>query len=418
MSLSPIDGILTLKLDFIQTLAVAALVLFLGYALKKLWRLLDRLNIPAPVVGGLTIALAALALRQTRLFAFQFDITLQNPFMIAFFTTVGLTASFRLLKVGGPQVVLFWGLASLLAVLQNVVGVGLTKVMGVHPFLGLISGSVTMTGGHGTGLAFGPLFEEFGLKGATTLAVAAATFGLVSGGLIGGPVGTMLIHRRKLLSRPVRVPKIKGITAESLDGMDELAEEPKARAELNAYEILKYMAVILFCMGLGSLVSAGFKGMGITLPAYIGAMLAAAVFRNVSDVTKAMKLEQDFIEVLGSVALSLFLAMALMSLKLWELLDLALPMLVILAAQVTMIALFASWVTFRFMGRDYDAAVMAAGHCGFGLGATPNAIANMTALTEKFGPAPRAFLVIPIVGAFFIDFTNALIITVFTNILK
>ena len=418
MTLSPVDGILTLKLDLVQTLALAALVLFLGYALKKLWKVLDRLNIPAPVVGGLSFALAALALRQTRVFAFQFDITLQNPFMIAFFTTVGLTASFRLLKVGGPQVILFWILASLLAVLQNVVGVGLTKVMGVHPFLGLISGSVTMTGGHGTGLAFGPLFEEFGLKGATTLAVAAATFGLVSGGLIGGPVGTMLIHRRKLLHRPGRVPKIKGLTRESMDGMDELAEEPKARAELNAYEILKYMAVILFCMGLGSLISAGVKGMGITLPAYIGAMLSAAVFRNVCDISKVMKLQQDFIEVLGSVALSLFLAMALMSLKLWELLDLALPMLVILAFQVAMIAAFTVWVTFRFMGKDYDAAVMAAGHCGFGLGATPNAIANMTALTEKFGPAPRAFLVIPIVGAFFIDFTNALIITVFTNILK
>jgi ESS family glutamate:Na+ symporter len=418
MSLSRIDGILTLSLDLIQTLALAALVLFLGYALKKLWRLLDRLNIPAPVVGGLAFALAALLLRQTRSIAFQFDVTLQNPFMIAFFTTVGLTASFRLLKIGGPQVILFWGLASLLAVLQNVVGVGLAGILGVHPFLGLISGSVTMTGGHGTGLAFGPLFEGFGLKGATTLAVAAATFGLVSGGLIGGPVGTRLINKHKLLSKPVRVPKIKGLTAESLDGMDELAEEPRAKAELNAYEILKYMAVILFSMWVGSLVSAGFKGLGVTLPAYIGAMLAAAVFRNVCDLTGAMKLEQDFIEVLGSVALSLFLAMALMSLKLWELLDLALPMLLILVFQVTMIGLFAYWITYRAMGRDYDAAVMAGGHCGFGLGATPNAIANMTALTEKFGPAPRAFLVIPIVGAFFIDFTNAIIITVFTNILK
>ncbi len=415
MSLTTIDGIPTLSLDMIQTLALAALLLFAGYGIKRLWRVLDRLNIPAPVVGGLLFSFVALGLRQAGIFAFRFDTVLQAPFMIAFFTTVGLTASLSLLKVGGPQVLIFWGLASGLAVLQNVLGVGLTKVMGVHPFLGLISGSVTMTGGHGTGLAFGPIMEGLGMPGATTLAVAAATFGLVSGGLIGGPVGTALIRRHKLHPRPGKLRKPKGAPVEA---MDELAEEVSAKSSLSSHEILKYMAVILACMAVGSLVASGFKGLGITLPAYIGSMLVAAVFRNVCDFGKLMTLSQDYIEHLGAVALSLFLTMAMMSLKLWELLDLALPMLVILVFQVTMIALFAAFITYRLMGRDFDAAVMAGGLCGFGLGATPNAVANMNTLVEKFGPAPRAFLVVPMVGAFFIDFTNAIIITFFLNLVK
>jgi glutamate:Na+ symporter, ESS family len=415
MTLKTIDGIPTLGLDMIQTLALAALLLFVGYAIKRVWRVLDRLNIPAPVVGGLLFAFVALFLRQTKVFAFQFDIVLQAPFMIAFFTTVGLTASLSLLKIGGPQVLLFWGLASLLAALQDVLGIGLTKILGVHPFLGLISGSVTMTGGHGTGLAFGPVMESLGMPGATTLAVAAATFGLVSGGLIGGPIGTALIRRHHLRSHPEKTRKPKGVPVEA---MDELAEETGAKSTLSSHEILKYMAVILACMAVGSLVASGFKGLGITLPAYIGSMLVAAVFRNVCDFGRLMKLSQDYIEHLGAVALSLFLTMAMMSLKLWELLDLALPMLVILAFQVAMIALFTAFVVFRMMGRDYDAAVMAGGHCGFGLGATPNAVANMNTLVEKFGPAPRAFLVVPMVGAFFIDFTNAIIITFFINLVK
>ncbi len=415
MSLRVIDGILTLSLDMIPTLALAALLLFAGYGVKRLWRLLDRLNIPAPVVGGLLFSFIALGLRQAGLFAFQFDAILQTPFMIAFFTTVGLTASLSLLKVGGPQVLLFWGLASLFAVLQDVLGLGLAKVMGVHPFLGLISGSVTMTGGHGTGLAFGPIMEGLGMPGATTLAVAAATFGLVSGGLIGGPIGTALIRRRGLKPRPAKIRAKKDVPAEA---MDELAEEASARSSLSSYEILKYMAVILGCMAVGSLVASGFKSLGITLPAYIGSMLVAAVFRNVCDFGRVMKLSQDYIEHLGAVALSLFLTMAMMSLKLWELLDLALPMLVILVFQVAMIGLFAAFVVFRLMGRDYDAAIMAGGHCGFGLGATPNAVANMNSLVEKFGPAPRAFLVVPMVGAFFIDFTNAIIITFFLNLVQ
>jgi len=413
MNLTTISGLLTLRLDMIQTVTAAALLLFLGYFIKRKWKVLDRLNIPAPVVGGLLFALLALGFRQTEIFAVQFDSALQTPFMIAFFTTVGLTASLKLLKTGGPQVLLFWILASVLAVFQNGLGVLLTKILGVHPFLGLICGSVTMTGGHATGLAFGPIMENAGLPGSTTLAVAAATFGLVSGGLIGGPVATRLIQRKKLKSGG---SKIKPRPGHPVESMDDMIEDPSLKTSLNANEVMKYLTIILVCMAVGSLVTAGFKAIGFTLPAYIGAMLIAALFRNVCDFTKILKISQDYVELFGAVALSLFLTMAMSGLKLWELLDLALPMLLILGAQVAFIAVFTTWITFRFMGRDYDAAVMAGGHCGFGLGATPNAVANMNSLVEKFGPAPRAFLVVPLVGAFFIDFTNALIITFFINI--
>jgi glutamate:Na+ symporter, ESS family len=413
--------VLILKLDMIQTLALASIVLFLGYAVRRRIGVLDRYNIPAPVVGGFLFAAVALALRVAGVLGFEFDTTLQAPLMIAFFTTIGLGASLALLKVGGPQVLLFWALASALAVIQDGMGVALAKGLGVHPFLGLIAGSITMTGGHGTGAAFGKLMEEqYAFRGGVTLAMAAATFGLVSGGLIGGPVATLLIRKH----RPKhQTPAVAGAAAElahdtsrdaSLDA--EIDTEPVGEAP-TAYALLKTLAVLLVAMWIGSLLSA-WLGRSVTLPAYIGAMIAAALIRNLDDWLGFVGIGQRVVDDLGTIALSLFLSMALMSLRLWELLDLAVPLLVILSAQVTMMAAFAYFVTFRVMGRDYDAAVMAGGHCGFGLGATPNAVANMEAITERFGPAPRAFLVVPMVGAFFIDFTNALIITTFINLVR
>jgi ESS family glutamate:Na+ symporter len=400
----------TLKFDMIQTVALAAVVLFAGYGIRRRVGFLDRFNIPAPVIGGFVFAAVALALRQAGVLAFEFDTTLQSPFMIAFFTSIGLGASLGLLKKGGPQVVLFWLLASVLAILQNGVGVTLAKLLGVDPFLGLISGSITMTGGHGTGAAFGKLMEEqYQMTGAVTLAMAAATFGLVSGGLLGGPVGTRLMTRFGLRST--------GSAATDTGHGASAGPEAPATEAPTAYLLLKVLAVILVCMALGGLLSK-WLGQFVTLPGYIGAMLVAAVARNLADATRAVDIDAKTVEDLGTIALSLFLTMALMSLKLWELLDLALPMLVILMAQVTMMGLFAYFVTFRVMGRDYDAAVMAGGHCGFGLGATPNAVANMEALVERYGPAPRAFLVLPMVGAFFIDFTNAVIITTYINLVR
>ena len=404
----------------IQTVALAAVLLFVGYGVRQRIGVLDRFNIPAPVVGGFLFAAIALALRQTGVLAFEFNTTLQTPFMVAFFTTIGLGASFGLLRIGGPQVVLFWGIASLLAILQNGVGVGISTLLGVDPFLGLISGSITMTGGHGTGAAFGKLMEEqYAFTGAVTFAMAAATFGLVAGGLLGGPVGTRLIQRFRLTPATTR-PASTGsapppaLAHAALD--EEIDTEPAGEAP-TAYTLLKTLTIILVAMWAGSLLST-WLGQYVTLPAYIGAMLCAVVIRNTADATKIVRIEQRTVDDLGTIALSLFLTMALMSLKLWELLSLAIPMFIILVVQVAMMAAFALFVTFRIMGRDYDAAVMAGGHCGFGLGATPNAVANMTSLVERFGAAPRAFLVVPMVGAFFIDFTNALIITAYINFVR
>ncbi len=416
---------LVFKLDLVQTLALAAVILFIGYGVRRRIGVLDRYNIPAPVVGGFLFAAVATTLRLQGLVAFDFDTTLQTPLMIAFFTTIGLGASLALLKVGGPQVLLFWGLASGLVVLQNAVGVLLAKGLGVHAFLGLIAGSITMTGGHGTGAAFGKLLEDqYGLTGGVTLAMAAATFGLVSGGLIGGPVATRLIRRWRIVAPgkgsagapgPGRANAAGAVAAVEAMGLDtEIDTEPAGEAP-TAYTLLKTMTVILVAMWAGSLLS-GWLGRYVTLPAYIWAMIIAAVIRNGDDLLHKLRLDQRVVDDLGTIALSLFLSMALMSLKLWELLDLAIPMLVILVVQVSMMAAFAYFVTFRVMGRDYDAAVMAGGHCGFGLGATPNAVANMEAIVERFGMAPRAFLVLPMVGAFFIDFTNALIITAYIGL--
>lgn len=418
----------------IQTVALAAVVLFVGYGTRRRVAVLDRFNIPAPVVGGFLFAALALALRQGGVLAFEFDTALQTPFMVAFFTTIGLGAGLGLLRVGGPQVLLFWGLATAVAVLQNGVGIGLARLLGVDPLLGLVTGSITMTGGHGTGAAFGKLLEEqYAFPGAVTIAMAAATFGLVSGGLIGGPVGTWLMRRHALgPAQPAHGRATnRGDTATeervaagdappplvaraALD--EEIDTEPAGEAP-TAYTLLKTLTIILVAMWAGSLVSA-WLGRHVTLPGYIGAMLCAAVLRNVADATRVVRIEHRVVDDLGTIALSLFLTMALMSLRLWELLALALPMLAILAAQVALMAAITAFVTYRLMGRDYDAAIMAAGHCGFGLGATPNAVANMTSLVERFGPAPRAFLVVPMVGAFFIDFTNALVITAYLNLLR
>ena len=399
----------------IQTLALASVVLFAGYGIRRRVPFLDRYNIPAPVVGGFLFAALGLGLRQAGIITFEFTTTLQTPLMIAFFTTIGLGASLSLLKVGGPQVLLFFLLASVVAALQNGVGVGLATVLGVEPLLGLIAGSITMTGGHGTGAAFGKLLEDsYGFTGAVTLAMAAATFGLVSGGLIGGPVATTLIQRHRPAPQPGAAAREAAVAGAQFGSLDEEIDTEPAGEPATAYTLLKILTVILIAMWAGGLLST-WLGRYVTLPAYIGAMIVAAVIRNLADLTSAVRIEQRTVDDLGTIALSLFLSMALMSLRLWELLDLALPLFVILVAQVAMMAAFAYFVTFRVMGRDYDAAVMAGGHCGFGLGATPNAVANMEAITARFGPAPRAFLVLPMVGAFFIDFTNALIITTFIN---
>jgi ESS family glutamate:Na+ symporter len=405
-----------LTLDLINTVAFGGVVLFLGHGVRRLIPALSWYNVPAPVIGGLLVALVMLAARSRGVTLATFDTRLQAPFMIAFFTTVGFGASVSLLKVGGPQVLLFLLLSTVLAVAQNVIGILIAIPMGMHPLFGVLNGSVTLTGGPATGLAFAPAFEAAGVAGAATVAIAAAMVGIVSGGLIGGPVGTILIERYRL-RRPTREahhdPRLATQIVE--DQIGELAASTPAGEDKESYALLKALVVILVAMWAGSSVSARITSAGITLPAYIGAMLVAAVIRNADDATGLIGLSQRTIDDLGSVALSLFLVLALMTLRLWELSGLALPMVAILAVQVAMIAAVC-WPTFRVMGRDYDAAVMGAGLCGFMLGTTANAMANMEALVDRYGPAPRAFLVVPMVGAFFIDFINAVIITICLNI--
>jgi ESS family glutamate:Na+ symporter len=394
-----------LELTMIQTLALASVVLLCGSAVCQNIGFLHRYNIPAAVVGGFLFAVLALILRSSDIASFKFDTTLQSPLMIAFFTTIGLGASFKLMRQGGPQVLIFWMLAALLAISQSGLGLLLAKLFGVHPFVGLIAGSVSMTGGHATGAAFGALMQDdHGFAGAVPLAMAAATFGLVAGGLLGGPLGTALIRRRK-----IKTPE-KSLFEQTSSQTHIVVHESQGTRSMNS---LRVITLILVAMWLGGLVS-GFLSEFFTLPSYIGAMLIAAIFRNVMDISK-IKLNQGIVDNISALCLSLFLAMALMSLKLWELSELALPLLVILFAQVVLMAVFAYFITIRFMGKDYDSAVMASGFCGFGLGATPTAIANMNALVERFGPAPRAYLVVPMVGCFFIDFTNMLIVTTYIN---
>jgi glutamate:Na+ symporter, ESS family len=405
-----------LTLDLINTVAFGGVVLFLGHGVRRAIPPLAKYNVPAPVIGGLLVAAAMLIARSRGVTLATFDTRLQAPFMIAFFTTVGFGASLSLLKVGGPQVVLFLLLASVLAVVQNAIGVLIALPMGMHPLFGVLNGSVTLTGGPATGLAFAPAFEQAGVPGAATVAIAAAMVGIVSGGLIGGPVGTILIERYGLRRRTAAVHHDPPIAAQIVeDRLPEPAATAPPGEDKESYALLKALVVILIAMWAGAGVGGWLTAAGMTLPAYIGAMLVAAVIRNFDDATGMIGLSQRTIDDLGSVALSLFLVLALMTLRLWELAGLALPMVAILAAQVALIVAVC-WPTFRVMGRDYDAAVMGAGLCGFMLGTTANAMANMEALVDRYGPAPRAFLVVPMVGAFFIDFINAVIITVCLNL--
>lgn len=409
-----------MKLDLVQTLAFAGVVLFGGYGVRRLAPPLARYNIPAPVIGGLIVAALLTAARSAGRTPLVFDTTLQSPLMVAFFTSIGFAASLRLLRTGGPQVFLFFGVASLFAVAQNVVGAALAWAMGLHPLFGVLCGSVTLTGGPATGLAFAPLFESAGVPGAEAVAVGSAMVGIVMGGVIGAPIGTRLIERSGLAV--ARRPRDAVATPPTTQAMeDQLADAPARTPpgeDEGSFVLLQSITLVLVAMWAGSWVSAWFTSLGVTLPGYIGAMLVAAVIRNLDDVTGRIRVDQRIIDDVGNVALALFIVMALMTLKLWQLADLALPMLVLLAAQVALIAVACVWPLFQLMGRDYESAVMSGGFCGFMLGTTANAMANMRSLVERYGPAPRAFLVVPMVGAFFIDFTNAIIVTGFVNVLK
>nr|WP_307775824.1 sodium/glutamate symporter [uncultured Cetobacterium sp.] len=388
----------------IETLAIAVVLLVVGRWIKKKVYFFEKFFIPAPVIGGVIFSIITLLGKVTNSFVFSFDGGLKSLLMIAFFTTIGFLASFKLLKKGGVQVFIFLLLATVLVILQNVVGISLAKVFGLHPLLGLAAGSIPLTGGHGTSGAFGPVLEAAGAHGAMSVAIASATFGLVAGCIIGGPVAKTLMTKHGLSGRSVEDVLFS-------EG-DEVEDKKEGVTEESIFKAIVY---IVLSMGIGGVLGGMAKKAGIVLPSYIGPMIIAAIIRNVLD-AKDSKLPLHTIGIVGNISLQLFLAMALMSMRLWELAALAVPLVAILLAQTLLMGAFAYFVTFKIMGKDYDAAVMSAGHCGFGMGATPNAMANMESFTAANGPSPAAFFVLPLVGALFIDFTNASVITIFMNI--
>ncbi|TYP53762.1 sodium/glutamate symporter [Thermosediminibacter litoriperuensis] len=402
---------MTLKIDMVQTTALAVIVLYLGESIRNKAPALKKYCIPSPVIGGLSLAILFLILRQLGIMTFTLDTTLQNLFMNMFFTTIGFTASLKLLKKSGIPVIAFLGISVVLIFLQNIAGIALAKLFNLNALLGLATGSIPMVGGIGTSGAFGPLLEKAGVQGATTVAVASATFGMIMGSVIGNPIAKKLIERHDLL-------KTRETAAYIETGIADEAAVSEEADEVRSENINTAIAQIFLAMGIGTMISYLFEKLGLTFPPYIGAMFSAALIRNLSDFTDTFKIPGGEIKVIGDISLSLYLAISLMGLKLWQLADLALPLIVMLVAQTILMMLIAYFITFNLMGRDYEAAVLTSGHCGFGMGATSNAMANMRALTQQYGPAPKAFFIVPLVGSLFIDFFNAGIIVLFMNIVK
>jgi ESS family glutamate:Na+ symporter len=410
------------KLGTVQLLALGCVGIVMGAWLKKKFPLFDRLCIPTSIVGGMVFALLALVFH-ARQINFQVDTTLRDVMMVAFMTTVGLNARWGLIRRGGTKVVLMLGLASVGALLQNLLGIGLAKVLHVNPLVGILSGSVALTGGPATAAAFGPTFEQMGVTGATELATAAATFGIAISGLVGGYIGSSLIRRHQLradirdLPGDVVLASLSGTGKTGLT-QDTYGRDPRGQDAHEVAGLLSAVLLIGVAMGAGSLISAAMSRLHIILPSYIGAMIAAAVIRNLNDKFHFFGISQARVDECATVALYLFIVTAVLTLQLWKLEALALPLIVMLAAQVVLCWLMCVTASFYLMGRNYESAVMASGFCGFMLGITANAMAAMEELVEKFGPAPQAFLVVPVVGAFLVDFTNALIITGMANVLR
>jgi glutamate:Na+ symporter, ESS family len=397
-------------MDAIQTLTLAGGALVAGEGLRRALPVLARLNLPAAVLGGLAIAIVILLLPTIGLAPPKFDDTLRSPLLIAFFTSLGFGASLPLLRAGGRQVLLFLGLATVLSITQSVLGMAVAGAFGLPPMFGVLTGTATLAGGPATALAFAPAFEQAGVTGAEAIGIVAAMGGIVIGGLVGGPVAAAVLHEYRHEEKGSGAAKLQAAPDMLVPG----SEANPSRSTTTAHSAMQGILLVLAVMWAGTFVSAGFTALGVTLPAYVGAMLVAAIVRNVAD-SAGWPLPLAAVDTFGSLALPLFIAMALMTLELGKLAGLAMPLLVNLAAQTLLVVLVARWLVPRLMGRDYDAAVMAGGFTGFMMGTTANAMAVMRTVTDRYGPAPRAYLVAPLVGAFFIDFMNAMIITAFLN---
>lgn len=390
---------MSLELSQVATLFLAIALLVLGTVLTRKVGFLQKFCIPAPVVGGLLFAMFATMFKSLGWLNFTLDTSLQGLFMLTFFTTIGLGASFKLVKLGGKLLVIYWLACGFLALAQNTIGVSMAYLFDLHPLIGMMAGAVSMEGGHGAATAFGQTVEDLGIDSALSIGIAAATFGLVAGGLVGGPIVKYLISKYDL--KPIETEETSGPTVK-------VSDKP-----IQTNTFFTQLLIITFCMALGTYLGELFSSAtGFVLPGYVGAMFLAVIVRNIIDKINPKIVDMKSIGLVSDVTLGVFLSMALMSIQLWEIADLALPLLVIVFVQVVFIVLFGIFVLFRLLGKDYDAAVMVAGFTGHGLGATPNAMANMAAVTEKFGPSTKAFLIVPIVGAFLIDvFAIPIIIT-------
>ena len=393
-----------IQIDMYQTLALSVVVLMLGQFLKQKINFLEKFCIPSPVVGGLIFSVLTCILYSTGVVEFTFDDTLREVCMVFFFTSVGFQANLKVLKSGGKALAIFLGLVIALIFMQNLLAVGVSHLIGLDSLVGLCTGSIPMVGGHGTAGAFGPVLEDFNVQGATTICTAAATFGLVAGSLIGGPIGKRLIEKKHLLD-----------TIVTEDDSLLIEEEKKHERHSNMYAAAVFQLIL--AVGLGTIISELLTKTGLTFPIYIGAMIVAAIVRNVGEYSGKFDIYMGEINNLGGICLSLFLGIAMITLKLWQLAELALPLMILLGAQLLLIFLYTYFVVFRVMGKDYDAAVLAAGTCGFGMGATPNAMANMQVICDRYAPSVKAYLLVPLIGSLFADFINSLVITLFINVI-
>lgn len=422
---------ISIELDMIQTAGIGALALLVGMTLTRKVAFLQKFCVPSPVSGGIIFSLITLMLYGCFHVEVSFDGTLKDVFMVAFFTSVGFQSDLKVIKKGGKPLAIMLGLLVVVIALQNLMPMGVTRLMGVDPLVGMAAGSISMTGGHGTAGGFASVLEAMGLHGAGTIGMAAATFGLIAGSMIGGPLAERII--RKKLTHEQMQPQDDEIDP-AMAGIESDEASPTGRTKrvsTNEQEFQQYAKAtycILLVMGAGTLMSWLLSKTGVTFPTYFGALVLAAIARNTLGFIsykedgkweKAEKLlDMERIISVGNISLSMFLGMAMISLRLWELQSLALPLIVILAFQVLMMALFVYWVAFPLLGRNYDAAVLCAGMCGFGLGATPNAMANMSAVCYKYRYTVKPFLIVPIIGAMFADLINTGMITLFLNIIK
>ncbi|MGL4998940.1 MAG: sodium/glutamate symporter [Fusobacteriaceae bacterium] len=396
-----------IEFNMIGTLAIGLVSLYLGLYVKNNSKFFNKFGVPAPVIGGIIFAIIHLFIRQIGIGSIKYDTTLQTPFMVAFFTTIGIGSSISALKKGGKLLVIFWILSGIMTFMQTVIGVSVAKITNINPLYGVLAGSVSMSGGHGAAGAFGNTVEQMGIMGASTMALSSATFGLLAGGLLGAPLALYLIRKHKL-------------EAQNIVEKDELNfEEKLEKKDITADELLKHIAIISIIMMIGTSTSDLLKNIfNLALPSYVGAMFIAIIFNNLNIRFNVVKINRNLIDIIGITSLNIFLSMALISLRLWELAALAIPMFIILFAQVIFMALFTSLIVFKAMGKDYDAAVMVSGMCGSGLGATTNAMLNMGEVSERHGYTPNPYLIVTLTGAFLIDIFQMPIIITAINIFK